>query len=650
MTGRSAPARLAWPLMIGGALVVAAGAWLLWRDRPLPRPRNLLLVTLDTLRADRLGAYGSSLGLTPALDALAAEGAVFLNAYTPVPTTTPSHATIMTGRYPITHGVRANGSGILSPDEQLVSEILQDHGLKTAAVVSALVLASTFGLNQGFDLYYEEGIAGAEPGRSLWFDQRTGDKSVDRALAWLRAEAGRPFMLWVHLFDPHHPYEPPSPFRERFAQTPYNGEVAFTDHQVGRLVSALREMGRYDDTMIIVAGDHGESLGQHNELYHGIFVYDVTMRVPLIVRVPAGRRGVRIADLASTLDITPTVLEAMGIPIPAQMQGVSLLGAATRGSRVPARSIYLESIYVSSAYGWAAPRGLVSPDWKLIDLPEAELYDLDRDPAEKTNLMGSEPGQAGEMRSEYDQVRADLERSARKVEAAAIDDETRDRLLSLGYIAGEQASPGSRAEPDPKPLAPLAGHLHAGAQLVKKGEVAAAEEMFEKVLQADPTNKYALSQIARARAMQGKTAAAETSFLRAEEIYPDLEELYRLHGWTLMSAGRPGDAERALERGLERLPHSGHLHYMLGHARLLGSKWSAAREELELAARLAPGFSKPHYLLAVCLLQEGDRRGALGALERFLERDEDVESLFVDPYLAALRGSPEFEELVKRYL
>jgi len=570
-----------------------------------------------------------------------------------VPLTGPSHATMLTGLYPISHGLRNNGTSVLSPDVTLISEVLHERGFQTAAIVSALVLASSFGLDQGWDLYYEDGISGTRGHRSLWADQRPGDKTMDRALTWLKAEGDRPFLLWVHLFDPHDPYEPPSPFKEKYPNAPYDGEVAFADAQVGRLIAALREMKRYDDTLVIAAGDHGEGLGEHGERYHAMFLYNTTTHVPLIVRAPGGRRGVVATDLASTLDITPTILQALRLPVPDSMkgmQGVSLYEAATRGARVPARSLYLETIYPSASYGWSAVRALVQPSWKMIDLQEPELYDETGDPGEQDDLHRREPARLDELRSEYAALKGDLEGSARKARAAAIDDETRDRLISLGYIGGQQSEARAATGPDPRRMVFMMTPINIAMRLVKEKKYEDSEKIYRKVLEVDPDNRIGLIQMAASLLGQKRIDEAIPYYEHALATYPDVEEFYRLYGWMLMRIGRLDGAQDVFQRALKAVPESSHMHFMLGYARFLKGDWDGATPELDLSSRLNEKFGKPRYLLAICRLQKGDRAGALAALADYLRLDADVDSLFRDPYFAGLRGTPEFQDLVKKYL
>jgi len=648
------------PVLAGVAAAAAAlaalGIWQGWMPgsglvrRTLPVPRNVLLITLDTLRADRLGCYGYTKGLTPNLDALARDGARFANTYTTVPLTTPSHSAILTGRYPLATGLRNNGSSTLPDEELLLSEILHQRGFRTGAIVSALVLAADYGLNQGFDLYYEEGIKATPSGSGLWFEQRPADQSVDRAITWLKANADRPFFLWLHLFDPHAPYEAPPPYREQYKDAPYNGEVAFTDAQVGRLLDEFKAMGLYDNSLIVALSDHGESLGEHGEPYHGNFLYQGTMHIPLLVRVPGGRRGVVVSDLTSSIDVAPTVLDALGIERPASIQGVSLLDAAARGGRVPARSVYLESIYPTATYGWATARAIVLLPWKLIDLPRPELYEATQDPAEKTNLYGERPAQVEDLRAEFQELVGGIEAGARAPEQVQLDDETLDRLQSLGYVGGQQSKASTTRGADPKDMAFMLTPMRIASDMLGRREFADAEEIFRKALEVDPDNRLVLLGIGRALIGQGKLDDAIPLYEHGVKVYPDVEEFYRAYGKALMSDLRLDAAEEVFQRALEHLPQSAQMHFQLGYTRFLAGRWSDAAEELDLAGRLGKKFGKPHYLLAICRLRTGDEAGALASLQEYLKRDPDVDSLFVDPYFYEFRRRPAFQELIKKHL
>jgi arylsulfatase A-like enzyme/Flp pilus assembly protein TadD len=613
--------------------------------------RNVILISIDTLRTDRLGAYGSRRIHTPTIDGFAADAVLFENALTPVPLTAPSHSTMLTGRYPITHGVRMNGSAILPDQELTLAEIARERGMRTAAIVSCLVLASRFGLNQGFDLYYEEGISGAPGKRGLWYDERKAARSVERAVKWLHAESDQPFFLWLHLFDPHHPFDPPEPFKGVYRDRPYDGEVVYTDRALARFMKELKSLGLYDDSLIILVGDHGESLGEHNESFHATFVYDVTMHVPLIIRAPGGRRGARVKGIVSTLDIMPTAVEALGLQVPEGVQGISLLPAVRRGARLPERRLYLESIYPGATYGWADVKAVRWGNMKYIDLPQPELYDMEEDPRELKNLAGSEPALAEAARGEYRELTGALTETARTDAATAqLDEEFRDRLLSLGYIAGTESKVTRETARDPKEVILLAEPLGYAEQLLKEKKYDEAIDLLERVVEVDPENKLGLVKLGRALASAGKRARAEETLRRAIGIYRDTEEIYRALGWMLIEDGEYREAADLMADLIHELPRSSQAHYMYGFAWFYAKEWDRALEALEQARELSPGFPKTHYLMAICLEQTGRRAEALEALESYLRLEPDVESLFNDPYFRELRDSPQFSRVIRGYL
>ncbi len=613
--------------------------------------RNVVLITIDTLRADRLGAYGARRIKTPIIDAFAEDAVLFENAFTPVPLTAPSHSTMLTGRYPITHGVRLNGTAILPDEETTLAEIARERGMRTAAIVSCLVLASRFGLDQGFDLYYEEGISG-EPGkRGLWYDERKAARSIDRAVRWLRAESDRPFFLWLHLFDPHHPFEPPPPFDHTYRERPYDGEVVYTDRALGKFMAALKELEIYENSLIILVADHGESLGEHDENFHANFVYDATMHVPLMVRAPGGRRGVRVPEIVSTIDIMPTALDALGVPIPDDVQGVSLMPAVAGRGRPEERSLYLESIYPSATYGWAEVKGIRTPHLKFIDLAAPELYDLREDRRELKNLHTMEPAEAARLRQEYETLASRLGETARTETATAqLDEEFRDRLLSLGYIAGTESKVKRGTERDPKEVILLAEPLGYGAQLLKDKEYEKAVDILSRAVNADPENKIGLVKLGQALAGAGRRAEAKATLRRATEIYPDSEEIFRVLGWMHISDGEYDEAAELMATLIHQLPRSSQAHYMYGFAFFYAREWGRALEALQQARELNPRFSKTPYLMAICYEQTGRREEAIRSLHAYLRLERDVESLFNDPYFESLRASGDFADLIREYL
>lgn len=450
-----------------------------------PAPVNLLLVTLDTTRADRLGCYGFSGALTPALDRLARQGTLFENAYCATPITLPSHATIFTGLQSAEHGLRINGEGKLDPSIPTLARILKSGGFSTGAFVASFVLDSRFGLDAGFDAYDDEIGGGAD--REGWLErERSGDQVVDRALSWLESRADEPFFCWVHLFDPHFPYYPhEETFGARFLASPYDGEVAFMDRQVGRLAEFLAEQGLDRRTLVIVAGDHGESLGEHGEQTHGYLLYNGALRVPLIAhlpgRVPAGQR---VREAVSLADVFPTVLDF----VVGRRTGRGF-ARALKGRRIGSGTCYAETSLPFLQFGWSPMRAVVEGNLKLIEGAARELYDLERDPKEKDNIVHSRARQADAMVS----VMAGVEAGLRHHAAAAVRLTPEDEriLTSLGYASGLDSTRKPAPEvilPDVRDRIGLLDDVNRARQALSGDHAEEALSLAQNAVAHDPGN------------------------------------------------------------------------------------------------------------------------------------------------------------------
>lgn len=423
-----------------------AAALLLW-ELPGPasiavaRPRNLLLITLDTMRADRLPAYGFTGVLTPALDRIAAEGAVFEETFAAVPLTLPSHTSLFTGLYPPRHGVRDNAGAPLSKEFTTLAEVLHERGLRTAAFVASSVLAPRRGLEQGFDRYSvgePARCSGATPAR------RRAAQVVDEALSWLERYDAEPFFAWMHLFDTHRPYDLPADYKDRYFD-PYLAAIAYEDSQIARVIGYLETQGLLTSTLIVVAGDHGESLGDHGEQSHGIFLYQETLRVPFMVRGP-GVSPRRVTTVARLVDVMPTVLDLFGVST-SRLDGVSLARVGTRSGSGPHLEVYAESMY-PRRFGWAPLRSLRADRYKVIDAPRAELYDLISDPGEERDVLAEHPTVAAAMLHRLRSFESGQEPPA--TPGAEVDKAVLDRIASLGYVGSIAAAPSTGQQADPK--------------------------------------------------------------------------------------------------------------------------------------------------------------------------------------------------------
>ena len=411
-----------------------------------PRPdANLLLITIDTLRADRVGVYGHKPAETPHLDRLARDGVLVERAMTPVPLTLPAHASIMTGTYPLEHGVRNNGNYFLPEGIPTLAGILKERGYVTAAFVAAFVLDARFGLARGFD-HYSDRVNEALPGS--WYAERNADEVLEDFKPWFARHGTDKFFAWIHFWDPHMEYDPPEPYRSRFAD-PYDGEVAYVDAAVGKILDLLKTAGIEDRTLVVVTSDHGEAFGEHGELGHSIFCYEENIRIPLILNLPGHLPpGKRTEGPASLVDVKPTVLELLGIEIPGHIQGISLIPEI--GGRKPGpRDFYLESYYPMEDMGAAPVVGIVSGRYKFLDLPRPELYDLQADPAEMNNRVEKEPSRSRDMKAGLDRLIGTFG-SADRASTRTVSDEEWSRLASLGYLSAARRGEPRADRPDPK--------------------------------------------------------------------------------------------------------------------------------------------------------------------------------------------------------
>lgn len=439
------PAALQFPLLLASFVAMAVGMIGCGPDAQEPdRPWNVLLVTFDTTRADRIGCYGNERIQTPTLDALAASGIRYASNMSAVPITAPSHSTILTGRYPIAHGVRDNGLFVLGDEQLTLAEILRDRGYATAAAVGAFPVTAQFGLNQGFSLF-DDHLTGAFEdylGRRvvakdrLFFDERRAAQVNEAVMPWIEAHAEEPFFTWVHYFDPHQPFEPPPPFDQLYADDLYNGEIAYADSRLGLLLEFLDELGVLDRTLVVMTADHGEGRGEHNEETHAVLAYGSTLHVPLIFRPPPGTapEGVVVEDRVGTVDIVPTILDFLGIEAPDGIQGRSLVPLWDSGNEaLEPRQQYAENISTRLTHGWAELRVLFEGPYKYIHGPSPQLFDLTTDPHERMDLAAERPDDVARMRSDLQRFLD--EKSVSGISTTqTLDDDVRARLEALGYL------------------------------------------------------------------------------------------------------------------------------------------------------------------------------------------------------------------------
>jgi arylsulfatase A-like enzyme/Flp pilus assembly protein TadD len=448
---------------------------------------NVVLITLDTVRADHLHCYGNKKIKTPNIDALAASGVLFEKAVAQTPLTQPSHASMFTGENPNVHNVRDTGGFALQPSSVTMATILQRHGWDTAGFISASVLTRMFGFNQGFATYDDqlEHRKSQDP-----VSTRAADVTADHAIRWLHQQSGKPFFLWVHFYDAHFPYDPPAQFRKQYPQDPYDAEIAFEDQQLGRVLDAVKQKSPTGKTLIVLLSDHGEGLGDHGEYDHGVFLYDSTVRIAWIMAGPGVPTGVRVQQQAREIDLLPTVLDLIGGQPSSSVQGTSLVPAFS-GKTVPSNYSYEETLYPKINMGWSELRGIHTPHWMYIRAPRPELYDLDQDPGELNNIIDAHP-------KEYRELDAQLKKASRlgdsgteTVALKQMDQQTMDQLKSLGYAAGFSA-PSFQLNgkgDDPKDHLATLKTLH----LVDTSGVSSAAtqrniQLLQDVLKQDPSN------------------------------------------------------------------------------------------------------------------------------------------------------------------
>lgn len=621
-----------------------------------PREANVLLITLDTTRADHLSCYAPGHARTPNLDALAARGARFEHATAQVPLTLPSHACIMTGAYPTVHGLRDMGGFILDKSHPTIASIAEAAGFATAAFVGSRVLAKHFGIAHGFDVYDDnmggETEEGMLPGA---FPERRAGVVTDHALDWLKQNAHRKFFLWAHFYDPHQPYDPPQPFKREYAKNPYDGEIAYMDEQVGRLLAGLDQLALTPHTLVIAVGDHGESLGEHGELTHGIFLYDATLHVPLIIAGPDVPPGRVIGEQVRTIDLHLTVMAFLNLPPSSQAQGVSLWPLIAHGTPVRSNYSYAETLYPRTYMGWSELRAMRTDDWKFILAPHPELYNLQRDPGELENLIANHPAEADRLQNQIWTVAGAHARNETVV-AAPVDEQTRQDLASLGYVNGgttREIHLGSDA-PDPKDRIAVMKTLEAAEIALNAHEYPRAVTLMEQALRQDPGNPlchvYLAMALERAGQPERAVAVYEAAIARhifTDLIYARLGKLYlRLHeldkavdamnraaqlnptdldnlrnlGTAQLQLGHADEAEKAFKAITRQNDHYSAAYNGLGLVAIQHGDSSTAQGDFEKAVALDPSEAEPLLNLGVLFDKAGDKAQALRYYQQFLEK------------------------------
>jgi arylsulfatase A-like enzyme/Flp pilus assembly protein TadD len=607
-----------------GGLLALAAAGCGGKTPQAPRAQNVLVVTIDTLRWDRVGAFGGPSSLTPHLDRLAARGAVFTSAFSPAPLTLPAHASLFSGRLPFRHGVRVNGTDRVADGVPLLAPAFREAGYATAAVIGSLVLRSEVGLARGFDTYDESFAWNAGRDAAQWRAERGGEEVVDRAIAWLDAHADGRFFLWVHLYDPHAPYAPPPAFRDRFP-SPYDGEVAAADAALGRLITHLETRGLLAKTLVAVAGDHGESLGEHGEKTHGVFLYDATLHVPLVVVAPSGVAGARVGTPVSLVDLAPTLREAAQLPEDREGDGVSLWSALA-GTAPTGRVVYAESVYPAALLGWSPLKAVRSASFKYVDAPRRELYDLSADPGERANVFRADRADARDLARRLGALLA--KPALRAGPPATVDEETVRRLASLGYVTpqggGSDLDRIDAAKTDPKDRIgdwPAIEDAIIARQLGKSAEAAALLSALDPaVLRSDPALFRELALDLRRCRRARESAAAYEEILRR---FPPLPEDWFGLGIAWHLLGRQADAARAHDEAVRLRPDFSDAWINLGQESLALGRLERARDAFQHAVALDGGSVDGLSGLAAVAAERRDFEAAVARLHEALVADPD---------------------------
>jgi arylsulfatase A-like enzyme/Tfp pilus assembly protein PilF len=596
-------------------IVVVAASLASCRSNPAPtnsepdlRGRPIVLVTIDTLRADRLGAYGSTRGLTPHLDRFAESAARFTAAVTQAPLTLPAHATILTGLHPARHGARTNDGFRLAPSVPTLAEALKAQGYTTGAFIGAFPLQSTFGLARGFDLYDESFL------RSGRASERPADEVVRAGLAWIVERRHAPVFAWLHVFDPHSPYTPPAPYASAHTGAPYDGEVAYTDAAIGRLFDGLRQLDLFNRATIVIMADHGESLGEHGERTHGTFVYDATIRIPLLIKLSGASAATTIDVPVEAADVAPTLAAIAGATLRA-VDGHNLVPLMRGTPGDPERPAYAESYYQNVLLGWSPLRAVRTSRWKFIEAPRPELYDLANDSGEITNEIEKRAALAAGMRRALPAIEGDA-----GPQPSSASSEAAERLRSLGYVSGSTMATAATRAVDPKDRIDVWAQIEEGIDQVRR-DPAAAQRAFKRALQLDPSNGLASKYLADVSFDAGRLREAREGYRRAmaagfrhPDVFVNLASIAEREG-------KLDEARDVLAEAVKRSPTDADAWNRLGLIEARQGNLDAARRAFAGAMSAAPDRAEPYYNLGVVERRAGNESAAQARLQEAVARN-----------------------------
>ena len=621
---RSKQRTAAWILAAGGVAAAAAAGWFLvgpgrsapaktgrlWAGKGTAKP-NVILVTLDTTRADHLGCYGSPSVRTPVLDELARRGVLFEQAATASPLTLPAHSTILTGMYPTYHGVRVNGNTALNEDQTTLAEVFSAQGYSCGAFIAAFVVDGRWGLKQGFETYDDKLDMTRSKHIDLGAIQRPGNQVMDSALAWLDGRKDRPFFAWIHLYDPHLPYEPPEPYRSEYGGAGlaglYAGEIAFMDEQVGRLVAWLGRTGLDRSTVLALVGDHGEGLGSHGEGTHGFYIYDSAMHVPLIVVAPLdGLAGKRVPSQARTADLFPTILELAGLAREGEVQGRSLVPRMFRPASGREAPAYGESMAPNIQFGWSPLHVLRTSRYKYIDSPRAELFDIAADPGETANLASQEPEVVRSMKADLDRLMEETGRGAPMPQAANLDKDTMERLTALGYVgapvAARKASGATGPLADPKDKIIIFEKVTAAGELVLGDKYAEAAALLESALAEEPGIPQAMLTLSTCYKELGRTDEAKSTLDALLKDDPENIQALISQANILLDEGKDDDVIALCKQALNVDETNTQALLIIGEIYMGRLDFAQALPYIEKAADVQTKNDRSRFNLAACLI------------------------------------------------
>jgi len=597
-----------------------------------------------------VSAYGFPRPTTPNIDAVAREGVLFKNVHTPVPMTLPAHVSMLTGTLPPTHGLRDNLQNRLPEGSLTLAEMLKARGFTTGAIVSSFVLDRRFGTSQGFDSYDDRFQTVHKIGDLA---ERKGDEATRLARDWLDQHKDGPFFFFVHLYDPHDPYEPPEPFASQWKDHAYEGEVAFADYCVGQVLEKLRQLGLYDSTLIVITGDHGEMLGEHGELNHGFFIYEGALRVPLVMRVP-GAEAARQVDLpVSLIDIVPTVLSMVGAAVPKEIQGVDVSPwLAGRGAGEGARPLYAETVTPTRYYGTSSLLGVIVGGWKYIETTRPELYDLRSDPAEAINLLEREPARADALGRTLASILAAAGRAPGPApESAALDEASRQRLAALGYLGGggDTSTHGfDRSKEDAKDLIAFFRKDQRLNKLVEDKKYAEARALCDDMLRQRPGFADCHLQMSKIAAAEGNLDAALTAARKAVAVGPKNERAHVQLAALLKERGQLDEAIAHLRQALTLEPNAPDTRMLLGRALAEKGQLDEAASLLGATATAQPESASAATQMGFVLAKQGKLSEAVQSYRRAIALDPG--SAEAHAYLgSALASQARWDEAITHF-